>query len=82
MQIIFVGALKGAGDTWFIMGVALAVSFTSLSIGYAGEKLFGWEVIGWWWVLTAWIFALGVIYLARFIQGRWKSMRVIEPEVK
>jgi len=32
-------------------------------------------------VLTAWIFSLGVAYLARFIQGRWKSMRVIEPKV-
>jgi MATE family multidrug resistance protein len=81
MQIIFVGALKGAGDTLFIMLNVFAISVTSLAAGYLGERLLGWQVIGWWGVLTAWIFALGVTYLARFLQGKWKTMRVIESEV-
>jgi len=81
MQIIFIGALKGAGDTVFIMLTAIVVSATSLTVGYLGERYLGWEVIGWWCVLTAWIFALGITFLLRFIQGRWKTMRVIEPEV-
>jgi len=81
MQIIFIGALKGAGDTIFIMLTAAIVSVTSLCVGYLGQTFLGWQVIGWWGVLTAWIFSLGVAYLARFIQGRWKSMRVIEPKV-
>jgi multidrug resistance protein, MATE family len=80
MQIIFVGALKGAGDTIFIMVTAACVSATSLALGLAGERWFGWEVIGWWGVLTGWIFALGAIYLLRFLQGKWKTMRVIETE--
>jgi MATE family multidrug resistance protein len=81
MQIIFVGALKGAGDTIFVMLVAASVSIGSILLGLAGEKMLGFEVIGWWCVLTGWIFALGTIYLSRFMQGRWKSMRVIEPEI-
>jgi MATE family multidrug resistance protein len=80
MQIIFVGALKGAGDTLFILGVAVTVSAASIGIGLAGEQWFGWQVIGWWCVLTGWICCLGTLYLARFVQGRWKRMRVIEPE--
>lgn len=82
MQIIFIGALKGAGDTLFIMFTAIVISFTSLGIGYLGEQYLGWQVIGWWSVLTVWIFSLGMTYLARFVQGRWKAMRVIEPEVE
>ena len=81
MQIIFIGALKGAGDTVFIMLAAAMISGASLAAGALAERYLGWEVIGWWWVLTVWIFALGITYLTRFVQGRWKTMRVIEPEV-
>jgi len=42
----------------------------------------GWMLWGWWWVLTGWIFTLGMVYMARFIQGKWQSMRVIEPELE
>ena len=41
------------------------------------ERLALW---GWWWVITGWIFMLGMTYLARFIHGKWRDMRVIEPE--
>ena len=41
----------------------------------------GYGLYGWWWVMTVWLFALGMSYLVRFIQGRWKSIRVIEPEL-
>jgi MATE family multidrug resistance protein len=82
MQIIFIGALKGAGDTLFIMLTAITISAAGLTAGYLAERYLGWEVVGWWIVLTVWIFALGMAYLSRFIQGRWKSMRVIEPEVE
>jgi MATE family multidrug resistance protein len=82
MQIIFIGALKGAGDTLFIMFTVIVISCTSLALGYLGEQSLGWQVIGWWSVLTVWIFALGMTYLTRFVQGRWKTMRVIEPEVE
>jgi len=82
MQIIFIGALKGAGDTVFIMFTAMTISAAGLTAGVLAERYLGWEVIGWWWVLTGWIFALGAAYLARFLQGRWKEMRVIEPEAQ
>jgi uncharacterized protein (DUF58 family) len=35
---------------------------------------------GWWWVMTLWIILLAAVYLARFLQGRWRLMRVIETE--
>jgi hypothetical protein len=39
-----------------------------------------WGLYGWWWVLTAWLSALSLVYLARFLGGKWRSMRVIEAE--
>src|SRR5262245_18772062 len=85
LQIIFVGALKGAGDTKFVLVNATVVSTLAMLIGSACESYFQWparhwQLWGWWWVITGWIFTLGVVYLARFIQGTWRTMKVIEPE--
>jgi MATE family multidrug resistance protein len=85
LQIIFVGALKGAGDTRFILINTLVISSLALLTGKLCESHFewaanGWQLWGWWWVITGWIFTLGVTYLARFIHGKWRSMRVIEVE--
>lgn len=86
LQIIFTGALKGAGDTRFILFTALVVSTLAIVLGHACEERFewgkhGWRLWGWWWVITGWVFALGIVYLFRFLQGKWKSMRVIEQEL-
>lgn len=78
--IIFTGAIKGAGDTRFILITSAVVSPLPVLAGWLGITLFGWGLLWCWVVLTAWISSLGTIYLARFLQGRWRSMRVIEPE--
>jgi hypothetical protein len=47
-----------------------------------GVQWFGWGLIWCWFVFTGWLCMMGSIYLARFLQGRWQSMRVIESEVE
>ncbi len=80
-NLIFSSALRGAGDTQFILIVGalmcpLPALFTWLGIAYWGGGLI-WS----WSVITVWICALGLIYFLRFLQGRWRTMRVIEPEL-
>jgi hypothetical protein len=41
----------------------------------------GWGVLWCWLVITTWICALGLIYWGRYRQGRWRRMRVIEPDL-
>lgn len=77
MQILFAAAIKGAGDTWFVLLNAATVSLTAILIGWIGSQA-GGELLWWWWVVTGWICALGVTFLARFLQGRWRTMQVIE----
>jgi multidrug resistance protein, MATE family len=84
-QIVLIGALRGAGDTRFILLTTSLISIVSVSVGRVLERQFDWAgreigLWGWWWVLTAWIFALGIVYFRRFLGGKWKTMRVIEPE--
>ncbi len=81
VQVIFVGALRGAGDTRFVLLVTTIVSGTSITIGMLGQNYFGWGLYGWWWIMTGWIASLAVIYWFRFAQGKWRSMRVIEPDI-
>jgi MATE family multidrug resistance protein len=78
MQIIFACAIKGAGDTLFVMLVAGTVSLAGVTIGQIGSAYFGGGLYWWWSVMTAWLFALAMAYLARFLHGDWRRMRVIE----
>jgi MATE family multidrug resistance protein len=87
VQIMLIGALRGAGDTKFILWASSIISTLAILTGWTCESLFAWNergfgLWGWWWIITGWIFTLGVVYLARFLGGKWKSMRVIEPEVE
>lgn len=81
MNIIFAGAIKGAGDTRFILATTLVVSPWPVLVTWMGVERYGLGLIWCWIVITAWICVLGVVYLARFLQGRWREMRVIEPDV-
>jgi MATE family multidrug resistance protein len=81
MNVTFSFALRGAGDTRFVTLVALV---------FAGPTIVGptwWAVSHGWGLYWAWTFcslyiiALALTYLFRFLQGHWRSMRVIEPTV-
>ena len=77
-HIVFVSAIKGAGDTRFVLIITLIVSPAPVVLAYFGTTRWNWSLNTFWFVITAWICALGIIYLARFRQGKWRTMRVIE----
>jgi MATE family multidrug resistance protein len=79
IQIVFSCAIKGAGDTRFVLATTAVVSLLGVTIGQIGARL-GGGLYWWWLVVTGWIMVLGVVYLARFLQGKWRSMRVIETD--
>ena len=78
LQIVFVGALKGAGDTRFVLLTTIVVSFVSVLGGWLGARAINGGLHWWWCVVTVWIFSLGVAYTMRFLQGQWRDMLVIE----
>jgi MATE family multidrug resistance protein len=81
MNIIFVSAIKGAGDTRFVMFTSLAMGMV-LGVGtWVGLQWFDFRLHGCWIWVTVWVCVLGGIYLARFQNGNWRSMRVIEPNL-
>ena len=76
--IIYSGALRGAGDTRFVM---LAMLITSLTIMIAPTILavyMDWGIKFTWYCMTVYISVLGIIYYKRFKSGVWKSIQVVE----
>ena len=80
-QIVFVGVIRGAGDTRFVLISTVVIASIAIVVGVTVEALAGWGLYWWWTVITGWVLTLGIVYWARFQQGSWKTMRVIEPDV-
>jgi MATE family multidrug resistance protein len=76
--VVFVSAIKGAGDTHFVLITTAWTAPLPLIAGTVGVRWFGGGLLWCWTAITAWICLVGFIYLFRFLGGRWKTMRVIE----
>ncbi len=76
-NMIFSGALRGAGDTRYPMIVTgVGVYVTRLPIAYALAHLVGWGLPGAWGALIVDFSLRGVLNFLRFRGGRWKQVRV------
>ncbi len=76
------GALRGAGDTVWPGVVTLLCSWTIIvGGGLAMIHLFPTlESLGPWIAAAAYIIVLGLAFLARFLSGRWRSIRLVQPD--
>jgi MATE family multidrug resistance protein len=78
LQVVFVGAIKGAGDTWFVLLTTFLVSSSSVLIGTACQSYFGASLLLWWYVIAGWVAAMGIAFATRYFSGYWESKRVID----
>jgi multidrug resistance protein, MATE family len=81
-NIILAGALKGAGDTRFVMLWSMLMCW---GFWITGElvillRLKAGLMPAWIW-LTLYVSLLGVGFLWRFRQGRWKAIQVIDRQI-
>src|SRR5262249_11311234 len=77
-QMIFVGALKGAGDTRFLFRVSMVLATLLAGFSWLSVQVWKLNVFGCWTLVVCWCLIAAVTYLVRFLQGRWRTMRVIE----
>jgi len=79
MNIIFCSAIKGAGDTRYVMLVTVILSvFVFVLPVYLAVVVFEFGLMIAWVFATVYIILLGFIFYVRFLGGKWKTMRVIE----
>lgn len=78
-NLIFSAALKGAGDTRFVMFMILSLSITLLIIpSWVAVEVLDAGIYVTMAIGTAYVILLAAAYYLRFLAGRWRSMRVIE----
>ncbi len=78
LQIVFVGAIKGAGDTWFVLITTFLVSGGSVVVGLILQASLGASLMLWWYVIAGWVAGMALAFWLRYIQGAWIEKRVIE----
>lgn len=77
-DIVLAGALKGAGDTRFVMAWSLAIAYGFFVTGEIAIVLvFKLGLIPAWLWTCAYIAVLAAGYLWRFKSGRWKSIDLL-----
>ncbi|NOY40882.1 MAG: MATE family efflux transporter [Planctomycetes bacterium] len=76
--MVFVSAVKGAGDTRFVMLISLIMGVLLATLSWLTISFFKLSVYGCWMTVAVWVGIMGVIFLLRFLGGKWRSMRVIE----
>ena len=79
MAIVFVGAIKGAGDTQFVLKVSMVMATLLAGLSWVAVEGLQLGIYGCWSLITVWVWILGVVVLCGgFLAGKWRSMRVIE----
>jgi multidrug resistance protein, MATE family len=79
LNLIYSGAIKGAGDTRFIMWTIAAVCVGLMILPvYVAVEVVGAGIYTVWTFATVYACALGVSFMLRYRHGNWKQMRVIE----
>ncbi|WP_437225478.1 MATE family efflux transporter [Planctomicrobium sp. SH661] len=78
MAIIFGSAVRGAGDTLFSLIFSMISAWLLMVVPTVLIIRWGGDLYDCWAAITATVIVMGIGFLARFLQGKWKSMRVIE----
>ena len=66
------GALRGAGDTRWIMVTSISLHWLMLIAQYFVIMVFGYGPLVSWWVFVAMLISLALVYLRRLLGGAWR----------
>jgi MATE family multidrug resistance protein len=81
MLVIFIGALRGAGDTVWPMAVSVSIHWVMVGLLlFIMKGLCLSPEVGWVSVVVLFVF-FSVIVFMRYAQGKWKNIKVIEEPV-
>jgi MATE family multidrug resistance protein len=77
-NLVLAGALKGAGDTKFVMWYSLGMAWGLwVPVQLILAKVFHVGIVGHWAWLCTYIAILSLGYATRFLRGKWKEIEMI-----
>ncbi|MBR3086812.1 MAG: MATE family efflux transporter [Kiritimatiellae bacterium] len=79
VNVIAGGALKGAGDTRFVMATGIASGFGLWVPMFMLTARYSPSVIHMWLTLPLYVFVLAAVLLHRWWRGKWRSISIMPP---
>lgn len=76
-NVIAGGALKGAGDTRFVMGTGIAAGFGFWMPMVIVVARFRPSVVNLWLTLPPYVLLLAAVFLHRWWRGKWREIRLV-----
>ncbi|NCF17321.1 MAG: MATE family efflux transporter [Haliea sp.] len=71
------GALRGAGDTRWIMVTSISVHWAMLVAQYFVIVVYGFGPLASWWVFVVMLLTLALLYLRRLLGDRWRRPEIL-----
>ncbi len=82
VNVIAGGALKGAGDTRFVMAAGIAAGFGLWVPMILVVARLNPSVVNLWLTLPPYVFILAAVLLARWWRGKWRDIRLVPEKAK
>jgi MATE family multidrug resistance protein len=74
---VYAGALRGAGDTFWVMCATVSVNWILVAILFVGMKVFGMSAQASWLLVVIMFFLFPIVLYKRFKKGKWKEYQVV-----
>jgi MATE family multidrug resistance protein len=78
-QLVFTGALRGAGDTRWVMRVSIGLHWLFSGIAIFLIRYIQADPVTVWLVFIAFVIGLGIVMFLRFRGGKWQHIELIQP---
>lgn len=79
-QLVFAGALRGAGDTRWVMYISVGIHWLMAVAAVLLIRVFVLPPLTIWVFFICFVILLGASIFARYNSGRWRSLQVIDEE--
>lgn len=77
-QLVFVGALRGAGDTRWVMIVSVTLHWIFAAAALVLIKVLRVDPVAAWLCFISMIILMGITFFFRFKSGKWREIRMID----
>ncbi len=78
LLIVFIGALRGAGDTFWAMVISVSIHWTILIVLYFALNFLHVSAYQGWAILVVIFTAMALLPYGRYRTGAWKNIKVID----